>query len=243
MSFARYMGRLLPGYLSLAAGPGRLLDAWGAAQDEARSAVMAMRRQWFPAFAMGWALAELGQQRGLRQLAGQSEAGYRAVVVDAFALHQQGGTAPGMVRGLGRAGLGEASVHEHFRDLVRLDGARSLDGSWRLGPYSGAEFSLQMSVPAGGVTPQWQALARAVARRHKPAHTRLRELRLVAEGARDDVGVTDSCAAWAAVGMADSWGLRGHRLDGSWFLGGSVSLDTADDHLDVTTGGGGWLVD
>jgi hypothetical protein len=93
-----------------------------------------LRDNRHPLLAAEWALPFLAWERWLPQLGGETIEQWRSRLRDAFLLHQEGGTNPGVLRVLRLLGFASAEVYEHFNHAWYYNGQVAYDGSR---PYGG----------------------------------------------------------------------------------------------------------
>lgn len=131
-----------------------LFEVIGEELDEAKVAILAMRRQLLVATSEGPWLAAHGRDRSVDRIPGESDESYRVRLLAAFLAKQQGGTIPGMINACALLGLDVDVVEVFISDSER----------W-------SEFSL---VVRGGVLRVANpSLFYDVVLSLKPAHTRV----------------------------------------------------------------------
>lgn len=96
-----------------------LLTAIGEELDEAKTTILAMRRQLLVSTAEGVWLATHGRDRIIDRIPGESDDSYRARLLAAFLAKQQGGTTSGMIAGCALLGLDVEVVERYLTDPTR----------------------------------------------------------------------------------------------------------------------------
>lgn len=84
--------------------------------DEAKTAILAMRRQLLVATAEGTWLTAHGRDRNIDRIPGEPDDSYRTRLLAAFIAKQQGGTIPGMIAGCALLGLEIEVVERYLTD-------------------------------------------------------------------------------------------------------------------------------
>lgn len=240
-SIGQYLYDLLPRPLRIGGAGGvvteirRIATVIGDALEEAQTAVMTAALARHPRSAGEGCLELIGFERMMPQLPGETLASYRERLRSAFALWQEGGTDPGLIRAMKLLGFQSPSVHHHRDDVIYLDGSHDFDGTWLLNPYTWSEFSLMLDLLDVPFDSEFLTRIRSLVRTLKAAHAVLRELRLQGPALEDEFGtVDDELVVDIGPLMEDAWPWGGHRLDGTWDLDGTVLLETEDDVLSVS---------
>jgi len=175
---------LLPRPMRLVERKGIVAEAhawlWGVGESlvKLQVALSTFRRNRHPATAADDVLRWLGWERWTPRLAGEEMASWRMRLRQAFAVHQEGGTNPGVLRVLRLLGHGSAEIYEHFNHVWYYNGQVAYDGSHPYGESNDtwAHFSVVFPgtwVLAGDVV----ARLRAAVDKVKAAHATLASFR------------------------------------------------------------------
>lgn len=164
-------------------------DAWkwfsgiGPAFDEAKSIIFSIREAAIIATATGTALDKHGKDRKLPRVANESDEDYRNRLLSSLDFYAEGGTESGMQKVLVTMGYPNAEVFPCYKEKynwVFLDGSRSLDGTWNIGPqtpdanqdYLGRWSQIVIKLNTGGtITPEEEQRIMAVMNIMKPSES------------------------------------------------------------------------
>jgi hypothetical protein len=203
--------------------------------DDLKSAVFSVRSSWVTASAEGQALDLIGADRMLRRIPGESDDDYRARLLAAFDLYQQGGTLPGMKLAMELVGEPEAEVEEP-RVPAYHDGTLHRDGgAFHGGWVSWARFMVKLALREAGLPADHLATVLRQVDEWKPAHTMLAHLVLdTQESLSDEVPVTtDSLALGLQAALSDLYAWPGLMHNGAALRDGTHHHDGAQDTLQV----------
>jgi hypothetical protein len=173
VNFKSYLWLLIPRPLKLEDDGeiSRLADALAELFTRTRSSLWAIRLSWSAPTASGVGLDLIGADRGIARLSGETDADYSVRLVNAFHLHQRGGTPPGLVPAVEAMGFTDVQLIEGPYG-PRHNGVYRYNGAVRHSALRWAEFAVKFTLPDGLSfdATVWKNLLRTIAQ-WKAGHT------------------------------------------------------------------------
>lgn len=211
----------------------RTVEVLASLFDDAKAAIFRVRRAWTTKVAPDAALDLIGADRDLRRLPGEDTEAYRARLLSAFDLYQQGGTVPGMVLAMDL--LGYSAKVEEPRTPRQYDGSFVHGGSVRYGEVEWALFTVSLD-PGVSITLERLELILRTIHRWKPAHTMLAYLVLAPSPWQDECVPTDAELALAfdySCDLSEPYAWPVAMYDGTYRHDGVVVHDGDIDPLSL----------
>ncbi len=166
----------------------KLAQGLGPVFDETKDVIFQIRQQSLIITAIGKALDAHGLDRQLPRYNGETDDQYRLRLLAAFNTYTEGGTEAGMIKALRVLGYQYATVYPCYKEKYKwvfLDGSRTLDGSWSIGPqtldanleyvYRWFEFVVKLNTGETPTTEEDKKI-RAIIDLTKPAEAKLYEI-------------------------------------------------------------------
>lgn len=216
MTAAEYIQRwLLPAWAK-GTELAKLIAALSGGADDARAAILALRRLWVLGTSTGAGLDLHGAARTAPRWDDETDQAYQLRLMGLFETRLKQSTLPGMVALMAALGHPEATVTELYtlHAVQTFDGTWSYDGSRRYeSPNRWAEFAIGLPWDGLVFSAELYRRWRAEVNRIKPAHTKLAYFQF-----NVPAGDTWACAGGEALSVTAT---TQSRYDGTWTFDGS----------------------